>query len=110
MLLAKRPEFDRGDYEAAIKGALEDEDSILLGSFRKHNTKPAVSGSTVALGFVNLSTGDLVVANLGDSHVVLAEREPMTDRAFNIVSLDFSWRVRQRVIIPTALATPHTVS
>lgn len=110
MLLAKRPEFDRGDYEAAIKGALEDEDSILLDSFRKHDTNPAVSGSTVALGFVNLSTGDLVVANLGDSHVILAEREPMTDRAFNIVSLDFSWRVRQRMIIPTALATPHTVT
>lgn len=85
-LLAKRPEFDKGDYEAAIKAALRDEDALLLESYRNETREPAVSGSTVALCFLNLSTGELVVANLGDSHAVLAERDPRTDTPFHIVS------------------------
>ncbi|KAK5698536.1 hypothetical protein LTS12_028487, partial [Elasticomyces elasticus] len=60
LLLTKRPEFYRMDYEAAIKGALADEDALLLERFQDKSMEAAVSGSTVALCFVNLSTGDLV--------------------------------------------------
>lgn len=86
LLLAKRPEFDQGDYEAATRGALIDEDAVLLETFNNLTTEPAVSGSTVALCFVNLTKGDLVVANLGDSHVILAERDNRTDHPSHIVS------------------------
>ncbi|KAH1431387.1 hypothetical protein KXX32_003184 [Aspergillus fumigatus] len=90
LLLAKRPEFDQGDYEAAIRGALIDEDAVLLETFNNVTTEPAVSGSTVALCFVNLTKGDLVVANLGDSHVLLAERDNRTDHPFHIRRLSKS--------------------
>ncbi|KAL2013159.1 hypothetical protein VTN00DRAFT_684 [Thermoascus crustaceus] len=87
-LLVKRPEFERGDYEGAIKGALEDEDSILLESFMKdNNTEPAVVGSTVALCFVNLTKGIMVVGNLGDSHIILAQRDASTEMPYNIQRL-----------------------
>lgn len=85
-LLAKRPEFQKGDYEAAIKAALSDEDAILLERYRNETREPAISGSTVALCFFNLTTAELVVANLGDSHAVLAERDPKYDTPFYIVS------------------------
>ncbi|BCR85191.1 PP2C family serine/threonine-protein phosphatase [Aspergillus chevalieri] len=89
-LLAKRPEFQKGDYEAAIKAALSDEDAILLERYRNETREPAVSGSTVALCFLNLTTGELVVANLGDSHAVLAERDPKYDTPFRIRRLTVS--------------------
>lgn len=89
-LIVKRPEFERGDYEGAIKGALEDEDAILLESFMKdNNTEPAVVGSTVALCFVNLTKGIMVVGNLGDSHIILAQRDASTEMPHNIVSSKF---------------------
>ncbi|KAJ5094584.1 Protein phosphatase 2C [Penicillium angulare] len=47
-LLSKRPEFEKGDYVAAIKGALADEDALLLESFKNDSTEPAISGSTAA--------------------------------------------------------------
>ncbi|KAF7159351.1 hypothetical protein CNMCM5623_004665 [Aspergillus felis] len=90
LLLARRPEFDQGDYEAAIRGALIDEDAVLLDTFNNLTTEPAVSGSTVALCFVNLTKGDLVVANLGDSHVILAERDNRTDHPSQIRRLSKS--------------------
>ncbi|KAH1804635.1 hypothetical protein KXX36_008912 [Aspergillus fumigatus] len=90
LLLAKRPEFDQGDYEAATRGALIDEDAVLLETFNNLTTEPAVSGSTVALCFVNLTKGDLVVANLGDSHVILAERDNRTDHPSHIRRLSKS--------------------
>ncbi|GAQ07160.1 protein phosphatase 2C homolog 3 [Aspergillus lentulus] len=90
LLLAKRPEFDQGDYEGAIRGALIDEDAVLLDTFNNLTTEPAVSGSTVALCFVNLTKGDLVVANLGDSHVILAERDNRTDHPSQIRRLSKS--------------------
>jgi hypothetical protein len=91
LLLAKRPEFDQGDYEAAIRGALIDEDAVLLDTFN------------------NLTKGDLVVANLGDSHVILAERDNRTDHPSQIVS-------EEGLLIPKgfwlidALATAFKVS
>lgn len=85
LLLTKRPEFYRMDYEAAIKGALADEDA-LLERLQDKSMEAAVSGSTVALCFVNLSTGDLVVGNLGDSLAVLADRDPKTNLSYSVVS------------------------
>ncbi|KAJ5095723.1 hypothetical protein NUU61_005079 [Penicillium alfredii] len=83
-LLTKHPEFDRGDYAAAIKAALADEDNVLLESFKHETVEPAISGSTVALCFVNLTKGELVVSNLGDSHVILAERDPKTEHPYHV--------------------------
>ncbi|KAJ5933433.1 Protein phosphatase 2C [Penicillium verhagenii] len=83
-LLAKRPEFEKGDYVAAIKAALADEDALLLESFKNDKAEPAISGSTAALCLVNLTQGELVVSNLGDSHVILAERDPKTNNPYHI--------------------------
>lgn len=92
-LLAKRPEFDEGKYDEALKNALADEDGILLENFRTKSTEPAVAGSTVAICFINLTKGEMVVANLGDSHVVLAERDSRGERPYHIVS-NISWEIR----------------
>ncbi|KAJ5174726.1 uncharacterized protein N7482_000603 [Penicillium canariense] len=83
-LLAKRPEFDRGDYAAAMQAAMADEDGVLLEYFKHESAEPAVSGSTVAVCLINLTKGELVVSNLGDSHVILAERDPKTEFPYHI--------------------------
>lgn len=85
-LLAKRSEFDDGEYAAAMKAALADEDGMLLDRFKAESNEPALSGSTVAACLMNLTKGDLVVSNLGDSHVILAERHPQTEHPYHIVS------------------------
>ncbi|OQE28504.1 hypothetical protein PENSTE_c003G02096 [Penicillium steckii] len=86
-LLAQRPEFERGDYAGAMKAALADEDGLLLESFKHDSVEPAMSGSTAAICFINLTVGDLVVSNLGDSHVILAERDPKTEYPYHIRQL-----------------------
>ncbi|KAJ9223498.1 hypothetical protein DTO271D3_1579 [Paecilomyces variotii] len=86
-LLVKRPEFEAGDYETAIAEAFVDEDEDLLNKFMSHSTEPAVSGSTVALCFANLTKGILVVGNLGDSHIVLAERDLSGGKPINVQRL-----------------------
>jgi len=68
-----------------MKGALADEDGLLLDRFMRESVEPAVSGSTVAMCLVNLTTGELVISNLGDSHVILAERDPQTEYPYHIV-------------------------
>jgi serine/threonine protein phosphatase PrpC len=68
-----------------MKGALADEDGLLLDRFMRESVEPAVSGSTVAMCLINLTTGELVVSNLGDSHVILAERDPKTEYPYHIV-------------------------
>ncbi|KAJ5132275.1 Protein phosphatase 2C [Penicillium atrosanguineum] len=83
-LLAQRPELKKGEYAQAIKGALADEDALLLESFKYEYAKPAISGSTVALCLINLTQGELVCSNLGDSHVILAERDPKTEMPYHI--------------------------
>lgn len=84
-ILAQRPELQQGDYAAAMKAALAEEDGLLLDNFMRESVEPAVSGSTVAVCLVNLTTGELVVSNLGDSHVILAERDPKTEYPYHIV-------------------------
>ncbi|CEJ55917.1 hypothetical protein PMG11_02147 [Penicillium brasilianum] len=83
-LLAQRPELQRGDYAAAMRAALAEEDRLLLDNFMRESVEPAVSGSTVAVCLINLTTGELVVSNLGDSHVILAERDPKTEFPYHI--------------------------
>jgi serine/threonine protein phosphatase PrpC len=51
----------------------------------RESVEPAVSGSTVAVCLINLTAGELVVSNLGDSHVILAERDPKTEYPYHIV-------------------------
>ncbi|KAJ5386220.1 hypothetical protein N7509_008761 [Penicillium cosmopolitanum] len=83
-LLAQRPEFKQGDYTGALKAALADEDGLLLESFKHDSAEPALSGSTAAICLINLTAGELVVSNLGDSHVLLAERDPKTECPYHI--------------------------
>ncbi|KAJ5390025.1 uncharacterized protein N7496_001093 [Penicillium cataractarum] len=83
-ILAQRPELQQGDYAAAMKAALAEEDGLLLDNFMRESVEPAVSGSTVAVCLINLTTGELVVSNLGDSHVILAERDPKTEYPYHI--------------------------
>ncbi|EPS30400.1 hypothetical protein PDE_05351 [Penicillium oxalicum 114-2] len=83
-LLAQRSELPRGEYAIAIKAALADEDALLLEKFKFESVEPAVSGSTVALCLINLTEGELVVSNLGDSHVIMAERDSTTGAPFHI--------------------------
>ncbi|KAJ5492626.1 hypothetical protein N7539_001372 [Penicillium diatomitis] len=90
-LLAQRTELPRGDYAIAIKAALADEDALLLERFQHESVEPAMSGSTVAMCLINLTEGELVVSNLGDSHVVMAERDPRTGAPFHIVRIVPSW-------------------
>ncbi|KAJ5406576.1 hypothetical protein N7465_007860 [Penicillium sp. CMV-2018d] len=83
-LLARRPEFEQGDWAAAIKAALAEEDNILLDRFEHESAEPAISGSTVAMCCLNLTKGELMVSNLGDSHVILAERDRKTEHPYHI--------------------------
>ncbi|KAJ5693128.1 hypothetical protein N7462_002551 [Penicillium macrosclerotiorum] len=83
-LLAQRPEMQQGEYAAAMKAALIEEDRLLLESFKHESAEPAISGSTAAMCFINLTKGELVVSNLGDSHVILAERDPQTECPYHI--------------------------
>ncbi|KAH8693759.1 phosphatase 2C-like domain-containing protein [Talaromyces proteolyticus] len=78
-LLVSRPEFSQGDYETAICRAFEDEDSLLFGLSMAEDIEPVISGTTVALCLVNLTKGLVVVGNVGDSHILLAERDPLTE-------------------------------
>ncbi|GAD92473.1 protein phosphatase 2C, putative [Paecilomyces variotii No. 5] len=86
-LLVNRPEFKAGDYETAIREAFFDEDKILLDKFLSDSIEPAVTGTTVALCFANLTKGVLVVGNLGDSHIVLAERDGSGNKPRNVQRL-----------------------
>ncbi|CAI7673114.1 unnamed protein product [Penicillium palitans] len=83
-LLGRRPEFEQDDWAAAIKAALAEEDSILLDRFEHESSEPAISGSTVAMCCLNLTKGELMVSNLGDSHVILAERDRKTEHPYHI--------------------------
>jgi serine/threonine protein phosphatase PrpC len=86
-LLAQRPEFEKNDWGTAIKAALAEEDRILLETFKNDSVEPAISGSTVAMCCINLTHGELVVSNLGDSHVILAERDPNTEYPYHVVRI-----------------------
>ena len=56
------------DFEQAIKDAMVEEDTAI------RKTGMLQPGSTVALAIVDVKSGIVVVGDLGDSHVVLAEK------------------------------------
>ncbi|GKZ85623.1 hypothetical protein AnigIFM56816_011593 [Aspergillus niger] len=68
-------ELRQGNYESAIEQAIQAEEEELLQGFWAGEELFAVAGSTAALVVVNLTRGILVVANLGDSHVLLGEAD-----------------------------------
>ncbi|OJI87706.1 hypothetical protein ASPTUDRAFT_80838 [Aspergillus tubingensis CBS 134.48] len=74
-LLTISKELRQGNYESAIEQAIQAEEKELLQGFWAGEELYAVAGSTAALVFVNLTRGILVVANLGDSHVLLGEAD-----------------------------------
>ncbi|GAT20783.1 hypothetical protein RIB2604_00802570 [Aspergillus luchuensis] len=97
-LLTKSRELRQGNYESAIEQAIQAEEKELLQGFWAGEELFAVAGSTAALVVVNLTRGILVVANLGDSHVLLGE-----DDGANHTSL----KVRPLTVVKERLTTSH---
>lgn len=78
-LLVGRPEFSQGDYEIAMTRAFAEEDALLLKHVMEEDIQPVIAGSTVALCLINLTKGIMVVGNVGDSHILLAKRDPLDE-------------------------------
>lgn len=72
-IMKNQPSFRNGDYRTAIKWALAETDKQLFDLSRLGRGDAISSGSTVALCLVNLTSNSVLVANLGDSHVLLGE-------------------------------------
>ncbi|GMG29439.1 unnamed protein product [Aspergillus oryzae var. brunneus] len=83
--LQESPELESGRYEEAIKEAIKKEEAELLKDFRDGEEQFATSGSTAALALVNLTQGFLVIGNLGDSHILMADYTSSSEGATNIV-------------------------
>ncbi|EAW17407.1 PP2C family serine/threonine-protein phosphatase [Aspergillus fischeri NRRL 181] len=75
-LILESPDIQTGNYEKAIEDAVQKEDNLLLDQFKAGNEVFGKSGSTFSVCLVDLTDGILVVGNLGDSHVLLAEHHP----------------------------------
>ncbi|QVM06153.1 hypothetical protein D8B26_000866 [Coccidioides posadasii str. Silveira] len=73
--LISSPAFQAGDCENAIRGAIDAEENQLIEGFASGGNDASTSGSTVALALVDLNKGEVVITNLGDSHIVLGELE-----------------------------------
>ena len=108
-LILKRPEFNEGRYEEAIRGALQDEDNLLLEGFRKGFTEYAHSGCTVTLCLLNLTAGTLISANVGDSHTILADHNVRGHEPAKIVSTGAS-RHCHVLIMTERTASPNAVT
>jgi len=81
------------DYEQAIKDAMVEEDTTI------RRTGMLQPGSTVALALVNVKEGFVVVGDLGDSHVVLADRVPEKKGIYKAKCLSFAqkpWSKEER--------------
>ncbi|RHZ45587.1 PP2C family serine/threonine-protein phosphatase [Aspergillus thermomutatus] len=72
-LLFEGDTLQAGRYEDAIRQAIRKEEGMLLDEYQDGEEKFAIAGSTASLAIINLTTGVLVVGNLGDSHIVLGE-------------------------------------
>lgn len=90
-----------------MKAALADEDGVLLDNFMHASVEPVMSGSTVAVCLINLTAGELVVSNLGDSHVILAERDPKTEYPYHIVEPCHTAEETKTVTDHPTIASPH---
>ncbi|KAL5048675.1 hypothetical protein BDW71DRAFT_213375 [Aspergillus fruticulosus] len=89
-LLFESDEFKNGKYEQAMQAAIDKEDELLLQGFREGQDLFATSGSTASLALVDLKKGVLVVGNIGDSHILMAERDPETGQVMSIERLTTS--------------------
>jgi hypothetical protein len=81
------------DYEQAIKDAMVEEDTTI------RKTGMLQPGSTAALALLNVKEGFVVVGDLGDSHVVLAERVPEKKGIWKAKCLSFAqkpWSKEER--------------
>ena len=85
------PHLRAGRYEEAIREAIKREDKALLKELQEGigNEEYAASGSTVSICVINLTRGVLVIGNLGDSPILLAECKPGSRRVRKTVSLFF---------------------
>ncbi|KAI6803829.1 hypothetical protein KC361_g553 [Hortaea werneckii] len=68
-------------YQEALKNALQDQDAALLATEMSHQ------GSTTAIALLDTARGLLVSADLGDSHVVLANKQPDERLKWNVSRL-----------------------
>ncbi|KAL4752011.1 hypothetical protein BDW72DRAFT_212290 [Aspergillus terricola var. indicus] len=90
LLLFESDEFKNGSYEQAMQAAIDKEDELLLQGFREGQNFFATSGSTASLALVDMKKGVLVVGNIGDSHILMAERDPETGQVKSIERLTTS--------------------
>ncbi|KAL4940179.1 hypothetical protein BDV06DRAFT_213708 [Aspergillus oleicola] len=74
-LIFSSPSFKTGDYEEALQDAINKEDALLMQEFQKGENAYALAGSTASIALVDLRRGVLVVGNVGDSHIILAEKD-----------------------------------
>jgi serine/threonine protein phosphatase PrpC len=68
-----------------MQAAIDKEDELLLQGFREGQNFFATSGSTASLALVDMKNGVLVVGNIGDSHILMAERDPENGQVKSIV-------------------------
>ncbi|PLB55444.1 protein serine/threonine phosphatase 2C [Aspergillus steynii IBT 23096] len=73
--IADREEFRAGQFDKAIVSGLKDIDDELYERFRGGSDESAMCGCTVSLCLVDLTGGSLLVANLGDSPVILGTKD-----------------------------------
>ncbi|KAH8427762.1 PP2C family serine/threonine-protein phosphatase [Aspergillus melleus] len=73
--IADREEFRSGKYEEAIVLGLKDIDDELYERFRGGSDESAMCGCTVALCLLDLTSGSLLVANLGDSPIIWGKKD-----------------------------------
>ncbi|KAL4819692.1 phosphatase 2C-like domain-containing protein [Aspergillus spinulosporus] len=78
LLLFESDAFRNGNFEQAMQAAIDKEDELLLQGLREGQNFFATSGSTASLAIVDMKKGVLVVGNIGDSHILMAERDPQT--------------------------------
>ncbi|KAL4762479.1 PP2C family serine/threonine-protein phosphatase [Aspergillus foveolatus] len=90
LILFESDEFKSGNYQGAMQAAIDKEDELLLQGFREGQNFFATSGSTASLALVDMKKGVLVVGNIGDSHILMAERDPETGQVKSIERLTTS--------------------
>ncbi|KAL3463622.1 phosphatase 2C-like domain-containing protein [Aspergillus heterothallicus] len=81
------PGFREGDYERAMQSAIDQEDKALFKGFHDGEMRFSTAGSTVTLALVDFVKRTLLVGNLGDSHAMLAERDPGSAEITNVTRL-----------------------
>ncbi|RMY59381.1 hypothetical protein D0863_11954 [Hortaea werneckii] len=68
-------------YQDALKNALKDQDAALLATGMSHQ------GSTATIALLDTVRGLLVTADLGDSHIVLANKQADEELVWNVSRL-----------------------